>query len=132
RLGEIDVVQIADPLSDELLAVVFPEKGLTFLTQSSNDPLKATVTQLVLEPIDARSFVLRSQQRGSHELKAKLADLQKAVEADPKSAHAYWAKAVQHLAAGQSEAGNLAAAQAVKLAPSDPAYRLTFAETLRD
>lgn len=132
RLGEIDIVQITDPMSDELLAVVFPEKGLTFLTQSSNDPLKATVTQLVLEPIDARTFVLRSEQRGAHELKAKLADLQQAVEADPKCAQAYWAKAIQHLAAGQSEAGNLAAAQAVKLAPSDPAYRLTLAETLRD
>jgi hypothetical protein len=132
RLGEIDIVQITDPMSDELLAVVFPEKGLTFLTQSSNDPVKATVTQLVLEPIDARTFVLRSEQRDAHELKAKLADLQQAVEADPKCAQAYWAKAIQHLAAGQSEAGNLAAAQAVKLAPSDPAYRLTLAETLRD
>ncbi len=132
RLGEIDIVQIADPMSDELLAVAFPEKGLTFLTQSSDDPLKATVTQLVLEPIDARTFVLRSEQRGAHDLKAKLADLQKAVEADPACAQAYWAKAVQHLAAGQSEAANLAAAEAVKLAPSDPAYRLTLAESLRD
>lgn len=137
RLTEIDPVEIVDPVSDDLLAVAFPEKGLTLLTQSakdasSKDALKATVTQLVLEPIDARTFVLRSEQRGAHELKTKLADLQKAVEADPKCAHAFWAKATQHLAAGQSEAAHAAAAAAVRFAPSDPAYRLTFAETLRD
>ncbi len=137
RLTEIDPVEIIDPLSDDLLAVAFPEKGLTLLTQSARDAsatdaMKATVTQLVLEPIDARSFVLRSEQRGAHELKAKLADLQKAVEADPQCAQAFWSKAIQHLAAGQSEAAHLAAATALRLAPSDPAFRLTFAETLRD
>jgi tetratricopeptide (TPR) repeat protein len=137
RLTEIDPVEIADPMSDELLAVAFPEKGLTLLTQSakdasSADAMRATVTQLVLEPIDARTFVLRSEQRGAHELKAKLADLQKAVEADPQCAQAFWAKAIQHLAAGQSDAAHAAAGAAVRLAPSDPAFRLAFAETLRD
>lgn len=132
RLSEIETVDIVDPLTDDLLAVAFPEKGLTLLTRTSSKSASAPVTHLVLEPIDARTFVLRSEQRGAHELKAKLADLQKAIEADPQNAHAQWLKATQHLAAGQSEAANLAAAAAVRLEPADMAYRLTLAETLRD
>ncbi|TWU00684.1 hypothetical protein Pla108_16360 [Botrimarina colliarenosi] len=130
QLAAIDPVDLVDPTTAELLAVAFPEKGLTMLTRPSARSKSDVVTHLVLESIDARTFVLRSEQRDPHEMKAKLADLQLALGAEPQNAQAHWRMARQHLAAGQAAAAQNAAAKAVEIAPTDPAYRLTLAEAL--
>ncbi|QDT67228.1 hypothetical protein MalM25_01250 [Planctomycetes bacterium MalM25] len=138
KLTEIDPVQVTDPQTNELLAVAFPEKGLTLLVKptSAAAPLTgsvelAGVSHLVLEPIDARAFVLRSEQRPEQMLKAKLKDLRLAIEADPSDAHAHWLAAGWRLDAGLAAASEEAAAEAVRLDPSNPAHRLALAEALR-
>lgn len=135
KLREIEPVDVTDPSSNELLAVAFPEKGLTLLVKPTSGAVaesdSAGVSHLVLEPIDARAFVLRAEQRPEQELKAKLEDLRLAIDAQPADAHARWLKATQHLAASQAAEAEIAAAEAIRLAPEDTAYRVTYAEALR-
>lgn len=135
KLTSIEPVDVTDPTTSELLAVAFPEKGLTLLVKPTSagvaESESAGVSHLVLEPIDARAFVLRAEQRPAQDLKAKLNDLRLAIEAKPTDAHAQWLKATQHLAAGQAAAAETAAAEAIRLAPEDAAYRVTHAEALR-
>lgn len=138
KLIEIDPVKITDPQTNELLAVAFPEKGLTLLVKptSAAAPLTgsadlAGVSHLVLEPIDARAFVLRAEQRSEQSLKAKLDDLRLAIETDPTDAHAHWLAASWRLEAGLAAAAEEAAAEAVRLEPSNPAHRLALAEAFR-
>lgn len=135
KLKEIEPVDVTDPSSNELLAVAFPEKGLTLLVKPTSaavaDSASAGVSHLVLEPIDARAFVLRAEQRPEQQLKAKLNDLRLAIEAQPSDAHARWLKATQHLAAGQAAEAEASSAEAIRLAPEDTAYRVTYAEALK-
>lgn len=138
KLTEIDPVEVSDPQTNELLAVAFPEKGLTLLVKptSAAAPLTgsaalAGVSHLVLETIDARAFVLRAEQRPEQALKAKLADLRLAIEADPTDGHAHWLAATYRLEAGLAEAAEEAAAKAVRLEPANAAHRLALAEAFR-
>ncbi len=127
KLTEIDPVEVNDPRTNERLAAVFPEKGLTLLIKPTS---LSGVSHLVLEPISTRAFVLRAEQRPATEIKAKLADLKMAISATPTDAHAHWLAAEQQLAAGQAGPAEASAAEAVRLAATDPAYRLTLAEAL--
>lgn len=127
KLTEVDPVEVNDPRSNERLAVIFPEKGLTLLIKPAST---AGVSHLVLEPVSARAFVLRAEQRPTNELKAKLSDLRLAIQATPADAHAHWFAAEQHLAAGQAGPAEESATEAVRLATTDPSYRLTLAEAL--
>lgn len=133
RLQAIDPVSIEEPTSAQLLAVAFPEKGLTLLVKANKvTPSEATtVTHLVLEPLDSRAFVLRCEQRPNQSLTAKLADLDAALVINPADAHAHWLKATEHLAAGQAAAAENAAAESIRIDPSNSAYRLSYAEALR-
>lgn len=135
KLKAIEPVDVSDPTTSELLAVAFPEKGLTLLVRPTSaavaDSESAGVSHLVLEPIDARAFVLRAEQRSSQALRAKLNDLRLAIEAQPTDAHAHWLKASQHLEAGQAASAETAAAEALRLNPEDSSFRVTYAEALR-
>ncbi|MEO0531719.1 MAG: hypothetical protein AAF266_14260, partial [Planctomycetota bacterium] len=130
RLQEITPVAIEDPTTAEPMAVSFPEKGLTILTRAdevapSDDATSAKATHLVIEPLDARAFVLRCEQRPTDELTAKLADLDLALQINPADAHGHWLKAKQHLAGGEAAAAEEAAAESVRLEPTDGTFRLT-------
>lgn len=135
RLQAIESVPVEEATTANLLAVAFPEKGLTLLVKSnsvapSEDTSAAGVTHLVLEPLDARAFVLRCEQRPADALTAKLADLDAALTVNPADAHAHWLKATQHLSAGQAASAEAAAAESVRIEPADGTYRLTYADSL--
>lgn len=139
RLTEIAPVDIADPTTGELLAVAFPEKGLTLLTTpgpvagpSSEPTNRASVSHLVLEPLDARAFVLRAEQRAEQSVTAKLEDLRLATQVDPNDAHAHWLIATERASVGQAAPAEEAAGEAVRLAPENAAYRVTWAASLKD
>ncbi|MEQ8847181.1 hypothetical protein [Botrimarina sp.] len=135
KLTEIEPVDVIDPATGELLAVTYPEKGLTLLTKATGLPADglssaAGVSHLVLEPIDARAFVLRAEQRPADQPKARLADLATAASLQPVDPHTHWLASVLHVSVGQAEAAQAAAAEAVRLEPISAAYRCGLAKAL--
>lgn len=132
RLEKVEPVEVADPASGGVLAMTYPEKGLTLLTRPAADAASAEVTHLVLEPLDVRAFILRGERRDPGDVRGRLRDLQRAVEAAPQDARAHWLKAQQHLAAGHAAAALSAAQKAIEIEPGVAAHRLTLAESLLD
>lgn len=131
QLEEVEPVEVNDSNTGSLLAKIYPEKGLTLLIATSILPPEAAqASHVVLEPLDARAFVLRAEQREERELTAQLADLATAIQIAPTDAHAHWLKAKTHLSGGQAVAAELAARKATRLKPDDPSYRLTLAAAL--
>ncbi|MGL4514806.1 MAG: hypothetical protein ACRCT8_17085 [Lacipirellulaceae bacterium] len=132
RLQKIDPVNVVDPASNELLGVTFPEKGLTLLTTTDPTSGVSSVTHLVLQPLDARAFVLRAENRPATAFAKQIADLERATEVGPPLAQAYWLKAGVYRLAGKATDAELAAREAVKLDDALSVYRLRWAETLTD
>ena len=129
ELAEIDPVALADS-AGEAVGQAYPERGVTLSFEPGTKP--AEVARIVLEELDARLFLLRAEARSKSNFTGCLADLNFALELDPKSARALWFKArVLYELARLHEAMD-AAEKALALEPSNPEYQLTRARLLAD
>ncbi|MEN0110808.1 MAG: tetratricopeptide repeat protein, partial [Planctomycetota bacterium] len=137
KLQDIEPVDVSDDRTGSLLAVAFPEKGLTLLVDSERYDAAAAatsdaavVTHLVLEPIDARAFTLRAERRSGAAVGAAIADLDRALALTPNEPHTLWLSSRANLSVGQAAAAADAAGRAVDLDETDATARVAWAEAL--
>ncbi|MBN2580442.1 MAG: hypothetical protein JXB10_15770 [Pirellulales bacterium] len=116
----------------EILGQVYPERGVLLAFEPSlmkSVPSKK-VTHVILEPIEAEAFVLRAETDLSTRYEPCLKDLEVALKLNPDSARANWLAARVLAAMEQFRKARAAGAEAVRLEPDNPRYRLTQAEIL--
>ncbi len=131
-LEDFENVEVIDNESGDMLAVTVPEKGLTMLTESGTAPGASKVTHLVLQTLDSHAFAMRAEQRGPTQCSKNLDDLERSISIDANNAHAHWLKGKTLRLTGQAEDAELAAAEAVRLDPSNHAHLLLWAQCLAD
>ena len=131
-LDVLEPVEVIDPEYGALLAVTFPEKGLTLITEESTAPGPAVVSYLAIEPLDARAFAVRAENRPGSEVEWKLDDLRQAIEIDDQYAYAHWLAAGLHRSVGQAKRALASAEKALEIEEDNPAYRLRRAQALAD
>ncbi len=135
-LAAIRSVQISNDLG-EVLGVSYPERGVLFACEPSDDPHNASlksmeVAQIVLEPISAEPFVIRAEAMLGSRYDLCRRDLDQAISLEPGNARAYRLRARAMAATEQHDKALAAAAKAVQLEPGNPHYRTTYAKTLAE
>jgi tetratricopeptide (TPR) repeat protein len=130
-LTAIRPVLISNPLG-EILGQAFPERGVLFAFTPGEDPMKASmeVAQIILEPVVAEPFVLRAETYFDEQLELTVADLEQAIQLDGEDARAQWLLARALAAVGERASALEAAAESVRLAPTDAQYQTTYAQIL--
>jgi tetratricopeptide (TPR) repeat protein len=120
----VDPVAIHDE-QGKPLGLAYPERGVVL---SYDDAAKSNqVSQILLEGVTVESFVLRAEARWRGKPSASLADCDYALEKSPQNHRAWWLKAQILTAASRYVEADAAAKEALKLAPTNHAYRLTHA-----
>ena len=116
----------------EILGQAYPERGVLFAFEPSGQPGKPTkkVIQLVIEPINAESFVLRAETYLETRYEFCRHDLEEALKLQPNNGRANWLLARVLVASGQHEKAATAAGEAVRLDPQNAQYRITRAQVL--
>lgn len=116
----------------EILGEAFPERGVLFAFAPGEDPTKPSmrVAQIILEPVSGESFLLRAETYLGSELEQSSSDLKHAIELDPENARAHWLQARVLTSLDDQEGALAASAEAVRLNPADPQYRVTRAQIL--
>jgi tetratricopeptide (TPR) repeat protein len=132
ELTKIQPVLVSNELG-EVLGQAYPERGVLFSFEPAADPNKALkkVTHIVLEPITAEPFVLRSETNVDMRPEFSLHDSEQAVKLQPTSARAHWLRSRTLSALGQHEQAVAAAIEAVRLEPRDARYQVTKAQSLQ-
>jgi tetratricopeptide (TPR) repeat protein len=129
-LTAIRAVLVVNELG-EVLGRAYPERGVLLAFKRGDKPGKASmkVTQIILEPISAESFVLRAEttMESRHDLSRR--DLEQALSLEPGNARAHWLYSRVLAATEQYEKAVKAAGEAVRLDPDDAQYRVTHAQT---
>lgn len=129
-------------VTDETEAVVchaYPERGVLFMfgqhdsAATASDEAVATdkpahVTQVVLQPIDARAFAYRAEHHLHGPYAQNTKDLKTAIAIDPEFARAYWLLAKIYIATGQADLADAAANEACGIEPKNAAYQLCHSE----
>jgi hypothetical protein len=133
-------------LTDELgtpLSTAFPERGVTFVHRADDAAVASdfaapaaiasdpAVEAIVIRPIQAAPFQLRAEMSPGRAYACRIADLEKVLELEPKSAYARWLLSSSHLAAGAAATAEKLAREAVDLDPSNDDYRLQWVRTLK-
>ena len=116
----------------EVLGRAYPERGVLLAFVPADKPGKSSmkVSQIILEPISAESFVLRAETTmdSRHDLSRR--DLEQALTLEPGNARAHWLYSRVLAATEQYDKAVTAAGQAVRLDPDDAQYRVTHAQAL--
>ncbi len=128
-----EAVQVTDPEAGRVAAYAYPERGIVMVLDEADDitPVVAErVSQMILQPLDAETFCLRSEARPFGELAMRVADLKQATTLAPREAFAQWLLARALLDAGRASDAEVAARRAVDLDAENMAYRQRWGETL--
>lgn len=112
----------------EALGESYPERGVLFVFGEGE--AAKSIVQIALEPISAEPFVLRAAADREHRYERDLADLNYALQLDPKFSKAWALKGEILSAMGRGQEARTAAAEAVRLAPEVTTYRLGYARVL--
>src|SRR4051812_3859798 len=136
-LEKIASVTISDP-SDRPIGLAFPDRGVLFMyanaervTPVDEDKTAAAsmmVSHVVIQPLDAKTFMLRGEKYQHSSFTQSIGDLKLAISLDPEYAYAYCALAKVYLATGQADLADAAAAEACDIEPLNAAYQLCRAE----
>ncbi|MFZ1933235.1 MAG: tetratricopeptide repeat protein [Thermoguttaceae bacterium] len=114
-----------------VLGRAYPERGVLLAFKPGDKPGRASmqVSQIILEPISAESFVLRAEatMESRHDLSRR--DLEQALSLEPGNARAHWLYSRVLAATEHYEKAVKAAGEAVRLDPDDAQYRVTLAQT---
>ncbi len=128
-----EAVQVTDPEVGRVAAFAYPERGIVMVVDEPDDITPEStlrVSQLILQPLDAETFCLRSEGRPESELALRLSDLRQATALAPRDAHAHWLLARVLLDAGRASEGEAEAKRAVDLDAENMAYRQRWGEAL--
>ena len=130
ELSKVQPVLVSNELG-EVLGQSYPERGVLFSFEPATDPSKALkkVTHIVLEPITAEPFVLRSETNIDSRPEFSLHDAEQAIKLQPGNARAHWLRSRALTSLGQHDLAATAAAEAVRLEPRDARYQVTRAQT---
>lgn len=131
KLTDVRPVFISNELG-EILGQVYPERGVLFAFQPSEQPGQASmkVAEIILEPISAEPFVLRAETILESQQMLSLLDVQQAIQLDPNTARAHWLHGRLMAMAGDYQNAASASKEAVRLEPENPHYRVTRAQIL--
>jgi tetratricopeptide (TPR) repeat protein len=116
----------------EILGQAYPERGVLFAFEPSEDSGKPSmkVIHIILEPLDAEPFVLRAETELESRYDLSLRDLEAALDLQPKNARVHWLLSRVYSAMDKLEKAEAASAEAVRLEPANPQYRVTRAQIL--
>ncbi|MGD0783364.1 MAG: hypothetical protein ABSA30_10955, partial [Candidatus Aminicenantales bacterium] len=131
ELGKVQPVMVSNDLG-EILGQAYPERGVLFTFEPVGQPGKTfkKVTGIVLEPITADPFVLRSETNLDIRPEFSLHDAGEALKLDPNHARAHWLESRASSLLGDCEKALQAARSAAQLEPGDCRYLLTHAQAL--
>ena len=127
QMEDVEAVTVRDTRG-QALGQAFPERGVLFTFAPDTD--SPAVSQIVLEPVDPQSFVLRAEQHVADAYLASLEDVDYAIGLNARNARAHWVRAQILLNMGDLEAALKAAEQAVSLEPDTAEFRLLLARIL--
>ena len=132
-IAELVPVPIPDEFG-EVLGQAFPERGMMFSFVEDSDASR--VRAIMIEPVSSEMFRLRAQYDFDHNYQFCIEDLETALEIDPLDSEAHWLLAEYLDSAGKCRTGLKSVQKAVRLKPTNAAYRLTrarlYAKTGRD
>jgi tetratricopeptide (TPR) repeat protein len=116
----------------EVLGVSYPERGVLFAFEPDNrgDVDSAQVTQIILESISAEPFVLRAETVLEQDPDACRRDLEQALTLEYGNARTHWLYSRVLLIAEDYAKALEAAAEAVRIEPDNPRYRVTYSQIL--
>ncbi len=110
------------------LGLAFPERGVMF----SYAPTTRRVSQIILEPIDIESFLLRAEQTLHTAPRQSMADVEYVLSKQPKNGKAHWIAAQIYHESGLLSEAAASIDMAGELDPANAAVRLTKAEIISD
>ncbi len=128
-LSHFTPVQVKTELG-ELLGLAYPERGVLFSYAVGSS--ESLVSQVLLEPLSAETFLLRFEQTSSANYTQRLTDLEHVLDLDANHAEAHWLGARLLAAAGDHAHALELSRKAVRLSPGHGRYLLTQAELLAD
>ncbi len=130
-LTNVQPVLVCDELG-EILGQSYPERGVLFSFAPSDTPGKPSmkVSHIILEPISAESFVLRAETNLDARPDFSLHDLDQALQLKAANGRAHWLRCRVLASFGEYEKALADGAEAIRLEPGEPHYRLTRAEVL--
>lgn len=135
-LTDVEPVTVQDE-SGRPMGQAFPERGVLFMyTESSTETLHFDekspnmVSHVAVQPLDARSFVLRAESRPRGQFEKHIDDLTTAVAIEPEYAHAHWLLAGIYLEIGQADSAVREATAACELEPNSAMYQLRRGQAL--
>ncbi len=131
-LTEIEAVTVTNT-EGEAVGQSFPERGVLFMFDTSLDESDeaATVTHVVIQPLDAKAFALRAEQRPQGPYEKNIRDLQIAITVDPELSEAQSELAEIYLVTGQADLADAAATKALELDPENGTYVVRKSQTLQ-
>jgi tetratricopeptide (TPR) repeat protein len=131
ELAKLQPVLVSNDLG-EILGQAYPERGVLLSFASASGPGKTSnmVTSIVLEPLTADPFVLRSETNLDTRPAFSLHDADQALKLQPNSARAHWLRSRALAMLGDYDKALQAAAAAVRFEPGDCRYLLTHARAL--
>lgn len=128
ELSQIEPATVYSP-KGQLLGQAYPERGVLF-GFAEHPTEKLEVSQIVIEPIDPQSFLLRAESHLKDRPSKSLVDVGYALQIDSHSGRAYWIRA-QALLAQCNLTGALKSAEtATTLDRHEPEFQLTLAKIL--
>ncbi len=126
ELGLDSFTPVAVKNAGATLGRAYPERGVMF--SYAPDSPRPRVAQLLLEPVSAEMFLLRVEATPSDRYTQKLADLERALDIDPKNAEALWLGGKLLAITGNHNDALKLVKQAVQLSPKNDRYQLTQAK----
>lgn len=130
-LSRIRAVLVSNELG-EILGQAYPERGVLLAFEPAPEQGKPSmkVSQIILEPLSAETFVLRAETLLDVQPASSLEDLGHALKLQPNVARAHWLKA--RLLADMSDFQKALAAsdESVRLEPNNAQFRVTRAQIL--
>lgn len=125
--------------ADQPVCQAYPERGVLFMfaqpenvtpvdeeTPAASAP--ATVSHVVLQPIDSCAFALRAENHLHGPYTQNMGDLKTAIAIDPEFGRAYWLLARIYLATGQTDLADATSAEACDIEPKNASFQLCHAQ----
>jgi tetratricopeptide (TPR) repeat protein len=136
-LDQYESVTVTDD-AGEPLGLAFPERGVLFMFDSAaivvaetgQESAAPSVSHVAIQPLDARAFALRAENRLHGPYQANIRDLNTALALEPELALAHGLLAEIYLATGQADLADAEAAEACELEPTNTAYQLCRTRTM--
>ncbi len=131
ELGHFRPVLVSSDLG-EILGQVYPERGVLFSFTPSDTAGTATmnVAEIIIEPVNAESFILRAETNLDAEPALSLQDIEQALKLENGGAKAHWLHGRALAARGNLDKAVVSATRAVRFDPKNVQYRLARAQIL--